>query len=622
MFPRPPVLLLALALALSAWGLAPAHRAWAATCTSNVTTGNWSANGTWTACGGGIPQNGDDVVIATGHTITVDTNTNSLASLTVDGTLTVGNDATARSVTVTGNVTVASGGTCAAGSTAATHTLLIGGNLSNDGTFDGLPGAGRIINVTFNGSANQTVSGTGSTTRFNTITVNNSGAASNNIVEVASTNFTASSAFLTLTDGVLKMSGSFTFSNTFFSPAGYTINAHAGLWLNNLNVTVTGQNGTPTLAGSIRVTSGTYNVGTSTGNSLTYDGLFASFTMEGGSCNIAGRFDPQGGGGDEIDFSMSGGTLTVATVGHIAADASFDIQDVDSTFTMSGGTIVLQSQSTAGTPADYRNVAGTVSITGGTVQFGNAFTSGSPSFEVVGASTFPSLAINATGTPSVRIASGITVNGNMTVDAGSTFDANGNSVTVSGILENDGTLRQTLAVNGTGAVNFFNTGSYGGAVLDAAGGGDLGSTLVIIRGNQACDTANSMIRRCYDIQPTNTSGRSATVQLAYYTTPDNEENSQTCSSLEMYRWNGTTWEVAGTTPTRSCGGTTRTIQKVGVTSFSPFGLADAPAGPLAITLLRLTAVPAGPPSLPLAAFPLAMLVGLSGLGLMRRRAPR
>ena len=121
--------------------------------------------------------------------------------------------------------------------------------------------------------------------------------------------------------------------------------------------------------------------GHSSGNSLEY-GNGAVFTMEGGALNIAGRFS----GTDttqKITFSMSGGTLTVATVGHTASKAASTYPTSGSSFTMSGGTIV----SAAGVhqlqrPLDYRNVAGTANITGGTIQFGNAATSGSPSFEV------------------------------------------------------------------------------------------------------------------------------------------------------------------------------------------------------------------------------------------------
>ena len=66
----------ALAIALATVGQA------ANTCTDTA-TGNWSAAGTWTSCGGTIPQPGDTVQISGGHTVTLDTDTN-VASILIN----------------------------------------------------------------------------------------------------------------------------------------------------------------------------------------------------------------------------------------------------------------------------------------------------------------------------------------------------------------------------------------------------------------------------------------------------------------------------------------------------------------------------------------------------------
>ena len=57
----------------------------AVTCTSAAAVNNWSVVGTWSC--GHVPVNGDDVVIIAGGTTTLDVNSNTLASLTVNGTL-------------------------------------------------------------------------------------------------------------------------------------------------------------------------------------------------------------------------------------------------------------------------------------------------------------------------------------------------------------------------------------------------------------------------------------------------------------------------------------------------------------------------------------------------------
>ncbi|MBK8299726.1 MAG: hypothetical protein IPK90_04605 [Chitinophagaceae bacterium] len=141
--------------------------------------------------------------------------------------------------------------------------------------------------VTFNGAANQTISGAGATTDFNRITVSNTGAANNNIVEILPTNFTAAAGFLTLTRGIIKMSGSYTFTNTFFNTASPTINSDEGIWLNNANVTVTGQGGDTYLYGLIRISAGTYNIGNAADWWLWYQNG-AILTIEGGALNVAG----------------------------------------------------------------------------------------------------------------------------------------------------------------------------------------------------------------------------------------------------------------------------------------------------------------------------------------------
>src|SRR5437762_1762236 len=124
--------------------LGTASTANATAITSNGTGGGaWSAPATW--AGGTVPAAGDDVTIADGDTVTIDTNvpaSGSLSSLIVgqgaSGALTF--DASGgRSVSVTGNVSVAAGGVFVAAGAVA-NTMTVGGNLTNAGIFDMAPG--------------------------------------------------------------------------------------------------------------------------------------------------------------------------------------------------------------------------------------------------------------------------------------------------------------------------------------------------------------------------------------------------------------------------------------------------------------------------------------------------
>ena len=152
--------------------LLSASSANAVTKTSNSGARSWNTSGSWTPSG--VPANGDDVIIPSGSTVTLNTNTNNLLSLSVTGTLIIGNDNTNRAITVTGNVTVNSGGVFQTAGDGG-NIFNLGGNLANAGTFDAVIG-GATMNTTFNGSANQTVSGAGATTHFNSVTINNTGA--------------------------------------------------------------------------------------------------------------------------------------------------------------------------------------------------------------------------------------------------------------------------------------------------------------------------------------------------------------------------------------------------------------------------------------------------------------
>ncbi len=81
-----------------------AGQTWAANCQSN-NSGNWNTTGTWTSCGGSVPQAGDNVTIRNSHTVTLNTNSNAIASLTLNsGTSLVTSGATARTLNLAGNL--------------------------------------------------------------------------------------------------------------------------------------------------------------------------------------------------------------------------------------------------------------------------------------------------------------------------------------------------------------------------------------------------------------------------------------------------------------------------------------------------------------------------------------
>jgi len=109
-----------LAVLLLVLTLAPAQ---AATCTSKA-SGNWGNPSSWVGCG--VPAAGDAVVI-NAHTVTVDQNTNAIATLTINTGGILDSNA-GMTITTTGNITI--NGTLQARSSGNALTVNAGGNLA------------------------------------------------------------------------------------------------------------------------------------------------------------------------------------------------------------------------------------------------------------------------------------------------------------------------------------------------------------------------------------------------------------------------------------------------------------------------------------------------------------
>ncbi len=387
--------------------------------TCNGAGGNWSETTTW--ADGSVPTVSDNVTIGSGCSVTVDVTT-----------------------AVAFNVTINSGGTLQSPltGTVTNNNLTVGGNVTNNGTLDFstngdtsgaiLTFGATIPNVTFGGS--------GVTTDVRAITV--AKGAQENTVELTTSNFTVqgvntdSAGFLTLTSGTFKISGTFTATNRVFTTAGYTIPALGGLWLNNPNFTVAGQNGSPTVTGLLRLTTGTYNVGTSTGNSLG-GGTGGQFIIEGGVLNATGRLQTT----SAVSYTQSGGTVNVCTIGNTATTACFGLTSASNTFNMTGGSIVLVLPNTNATPLDYSvsSVSSFVANPAGTtLQIGNGSTPPASTFRVLG------------NTPNILISSGQTMNvGSGT--AGGVIFFRGSTITNNG----------AIAVQGTGTSSRFDWAASG-----------------------------------------------------------------------------------------------------------------------------------------------------------------
>ncbi|WP_191906528.1 T9SS type A sorting domain-containing protein [Hymenobacter baengnokdamensis] len=415
---------------------------------STATGGNWSAASTWV--GGVVPTATDDVTIASGATVTLDV------------------------AAAAGSLTIASGGTLVTSATTA-YSLQVGGNVTNNGTLTMSASSTIGSDLRFVGAGSVTFGGTGTTDLY-TMTLAKSTLA--DVVEMslptlsvkgtaaATTGFllTQTTAATPVNDmtGTLKISGTATLTNRVFgNAASYVIPATGAFWLNNANFTVSAQTGSPSVSGQLRITAGTFNVGTSIGNSLSF-GSGSVYTQEGGSLNVAGRFGSftSATAAAAMTFNLSAGALNVSTIGNTSGTPSFG---VNGTTTISGGVVNLVQRSTATTPLDYY-VAGTYNFTGGAVNVGVAATATNFDFRIRG--TFPNLTIDNTtnaksallqgqtnvyGTTLTTPGSNLNLNGQLLLQLGSTITNNGTvtGTTASSTLYFGGSVAQTLGGSGT-----------------------------------------------------------------------------------------------------------------------------------------------------------------------------
>ena len=398
------------------------------TISSTVTGGNWNSTSTWV--GGNVPTSADDVTIVNGATVTLDAS-GTCNSLVVGGGTSGILAIKPYTLTITLDMTISANGTVnmdAAGG--AVGNISIGGSLSNNGTLDLYLSASVFAKVTFTGTTNASFTlNAGSTTDLDGSATSrgvviNKGTSATPILEfiynggtVTVQGVSPATGCFTITNGTLKTGGSAVFSFPVFSLAGYTIPATGGFWMNNANFTVSAMTGIANNNGLLKMTAGTYNIGT--GNYQLYLGANSTTQIDGGVINASAHFGI-GVSSSAITYNQTGGTVNVNTTGSYSNSVfgCFDAGTSSSTvFTISGGTIVLvKPNSSATTPIDYRgpyNTVAGVNITGGSLQIGSAATAASSIFRVIGCA--PGITVNATNNPSLSLTNIVAGNLNTTV---------------------------------------------------------------------------------------------------------------------------------------------------------------------------------------------------------------
>jgi hypothetical protein len=418
-------------------------------------TGNWNTGATWV--GLSVPTPNSDVTIMNGHIVTIDgdINVNNI-TIATGGTLQIGNDANARTLNVSGNITVNAGAQFIvnAGSVTSGHILNLAGNILNNGTFDLGPSATTRCQTTFNRFGTQFISGIGAPTRFYLMTLN-MGTTNSNALDITSSNFsTQSTGFLTITNGTFKYE-----APSAITPfaASYTIPLTGGLWLNNSSAVVSTTGGNLSATGFIRVTNGVLNVGTAADQQLLSNG--GTFIIEGGAVNVAGSFTSAPFA--IMNFTISGGTFTVATVGStLAGQAPFMLSVAGSTFHQTGGAIVIRSAGN-GNLGYINTTAASYSFLGGMLQIGDNSTPAAQTMQVNTNKPIYNFTVNSANATAQLVTNSLIVNNNVSITTG-TLNVNNLDITVGGNWTDQGTFTP-----GTRTVTF--TGLTSAAITDATG---------------------------------------------------------------------------------------------------------------------------------------------------------
>ena len=272
------VLVLGVIVVSAAYSFTHRQTAQAAACQS-AATGNWSAAGSWTGCGGVAPTSADSVAILTGHTITLDADP---TILTIDvqngGILT--NNGIAHTLTLAGT----------------SGTLF---TLGASGTFT----PSTFISVVMNPDAAVTL--TSGTITFNNLTLSPT-------ITVA--------RIYTFGAGALTIDGNFNINPTAASALALTVNMGAGITV--------GATKTTTIT---RTTSATSNLDTTATN----------YALSTGKLDIAAG-GTLTANGSTITLTGTTGTL-FTKVGTFNAGTSTVVMNPDASLTLTSGAITFNN---------------------------------------------------------------------------------------------------------------------------------------------------------------------------------------------------------------------------------------------------------------------------------------
>jgi hypothetical protein len=445
--------------------------AYAAACAS-LATGNWNTAGTWSC--GHVPVTGDTVTITLGTTVTLNANTNTLASLTVNGTLTTLAGSSA-DLYIGGDIV--NNGTINMQLSTSTNTIYLAGanitsTFSGTGTWllDNLDLNGRFANpctgackVEISGSPNlQFINANLFANNSATFTFNALGNSTATVTLNRGGNQTLAATGVTYPNLVLGGSG----TKTLGTANNQTINILGGLTISTGVTASTGRTGiTVAVAGNF-VNDGTY---TSTNITNIFNGTTAQ-TIGGTSTTTFNNLTVANTGAGSTTL-----LLNTAVTGNLSVTSgTLDLSTFTANRSAAGGTITVTNGATLkiggtnGFPTNYstRTIGAT-----STVEYSGA----NQSILNLAAPGYGNLTLSGSGTKTA--AGSFIIRSDLTIGSGVTLASSTFSQTVNGNVTNNGTQTATTGSitlsAGTATHTLSGNGVYANLILNDV----LGATL-------------------------------------------------------------------------------------------------------------------------------------------------
>lgn len=450
----------------------------ATNCTSQA-SGDWSNASTWTSCDGSVPDGGDTVTIASGHTVTLNTDS-TIQQIVVNGTLQV--DAAPRTLTfaqTSGSTVFARG---AGGSfVPGTSTVVVSTDASKTLTSGSLSFYNLRLTPTLTDDQTYTF-GSGAITinndfEINPVKTSSSGGTRDLVVNMGAAVAVAGTTTITATGGRADAELDTTASNHAFTTGRLNIGTDGTFTTNSSTVTLNGSAGPLfTRTGTFQEDSSTVVMNspasvTLTSGAITFNNL--TVNMSGAAGSLGGTITVRGA------LAINAGTL---------GDAGNQITGAGSaTMSMaSGANLLLGSGSTATTfPAGFTAI---------TLNSASTVTYGANAAQTVSATpAYGNLAFSAGSAATRTPSSALDINGGLTIGSNITFNAGASTHTLAGNFTNNGTLNASTgqftldgtanqSIGGTSTTTFNNLRLNNSAGAAMSGNLTVGGTLTLSSG--------------------------------------------------------------------------------------------------------------------------------------------